>query len=76
VAAFIRIKHYIINMDALTYIRVGEDYIDFGFSFPTEKPGGQNFVHIVKGKNLSDEEFKEIKEFVFGLPEPDRVILI
>ena len=75
-SAFIRIKHYIINMDNLTYIRVGEDHIDFGFAFPTEKAGGENYVRLEKGKNLSNDDFEEIKEFVYGLPEPDRVIVV
>ena len=39
-AKFIRIKHYVINLDTLTYVRVDQDHIDFGFAFPTEKPGG------------------------------------
>jgi hypothetical protein len=73
---FIRIKHYIINLRAVTYVRIGEDHIDFGFAFPTERPGGQNYVRIEKGVNLNDSEFEEIKDFVLHLPEPDRIIVI
>ncbi len=47
-AQFIRIKSYVINLDTLTYIRIEDDWIDFGFTFPTEKPGGQNFVRLVR----------------------------
>jgi hypothetical protein len=73
---FIRIKHYVINLETLTYARIGEDHIDFGFAFPTEKPGGQNYVRLEKGKDLSDSEFDEVKEFVLKLPDPDRVLVI
>ena len=73
---FVRIKHYIINLETLTYIRVGNDHIDFGFAFPTEKPGGQNYVRLERGVDLQEGEFTELKEFVFGLPDPDRVIVV
>jgi hypothetical protein len=76
VSEFIRIKRYIINLDTLTYIRVGDDHIDFGFAFPTEKPGGQSYVRLEKGVDLQDGEFAELKEFVFGLPDPDRVLVV
>ena len=46
---FIRIKHYIINLEVVTYVRVDKEHIDFGFAFPTEKPGGQNFVRLERG---------------------------
>ncbi len=75
-AQFIRIKSYIINLDTLTYIRIDDNWIDFGFAFPTEKPGGQNFVRLVRGVNLQDREFDELKEYVLQLPDPDRVILV
>lgn len=73
---FARIKHYIINLETLTYIRVGDDYIDFGFKFPTDKADGRNYVRLEKGVDLQDAEFTELKEFVFGLPDPDRVIVV
>jgi hypothetical protein len=75
-ADFARIKHYIINLETLTYIRVGEDHIDFGFAFPTEKPAGQNYVRIERGVDLQETEFADLREFVFGLPDPDRVIVV
>jgi hypothetical protein len=75
-AQFIRIKSYIVNLDTLTYIRVEDNWIDFGFSFPTEKPGGQNYVRLERGVNLQDQEFYELKEFVLQLPDPDRVVLV
>ena len=75
-AQFIRIKSYIINLDTLTYIRIDDNWIDFGFAFPTEKPGGQNFVRLVRGVNLQDPEFNEVKEFVLQLVDPDRVVLV
>jgi len=73
---FIRIKHYIINLETLVYIRVGESYIDFGFTFPTEKPGGQNYVRLEKDVDLDSADFEEVKGFVLSLPDPDRVIVI
>ena len=73
---FVRIKNYIVNLEATTYIRVGEDYIDFGFAFPTEKLGGQNYVRLVKGVDVQEGDFSELREFVFGLPDPDRVIVV
>jgi len=75
-AEFIRIKHYIINLETLTYIRVEDNHIDFGFAFPTEKPGGQNYVRLERGVNLPDAEFEEVKDFVLRLPDPDRVIVV
>jgi hypothetical protein len=75
-AEFIRIKNYIINLETLTYIRVGETTVDFGLTFPTEKPGGQNFVRVEKGVDLQDSEFEEVKDFVLHLPDPDRVIVV
>ncbi len=75
-AQFIRIKSYVINLDTLTYIRIEDEWIDFGFAFPTEKPGGQNFVRLVRGVNLQDQEFYEVKEFVLQLVDPDRVVLV
>lgn len=75
-AQFIRIKSYIINLDTLTFIRVEEKWIDFGFAFPTEKPGGQNFVRLERGINLQDREFEEVRDFVLQLPDPDRIILV
>jgi hypothetical protein len=75
-AQFIRIKSYVINLDTLTYIRIEDEWIDFGFAFPTEKPGGQNFVRLVRGVNLQDQEFNEVREFVLQLVDPDRVVLV
>jgi len=75
-AQFIRIKSYIINLETLTYIRIEENWIDFGFAFPTEKPGGQNFVRLERGVNLDDGEFEEVRDFVLQLPDPDRIILV
>jgi hypothetical protein len=73
---FIRIKNYIINMENLAYVRVDENYIDFGFAFHSETLGGQNFIRLERGSHLQDAEFEQVKEFVLQLPDPDRVILI
>ena len=73
---FVRIKHYVFNLETITYVRVEESHIDFGFTFPTEKAGGQNYIRLEKGKHLSDVEFDEVKDFVFRLPDPDRVLVI
>jgi len=76
VSEFIRIKYYIVNLETLTYIRVEGDHIDFGFTFPTEKPGGQNYIRLERGVHLNDNEFAEVKDFVLSLPDPDRVIVV
>jgi hypothetical protein len=73
---FLRIKHYIINLEKLTYIRVGDYYVDFGFAFPTKKPGGINYVRLERNVDLQESEFEELKGFVFGLPDPDRVVVV
>jgi hypothetical protein len=75
-SSFIRIKHYIINLDTLTYVRVEENLIDFGFAFPTEKPGGQNYVRLERGVDLGDREFNEVRDFVLELPDADRVVVV
>ncbi len=73
---FVRIKYYVINLETITYVRAEENHIDFGFTFPTEKAGGQNFIRLERGKHLTDTEFEEVKEFVLRLPDPDRVIVV
>jgi hypothetical protein len=75
-AQFIRIKHYLINIETLTYARAEEAHIDFGFAFPTEKPGGHNYVRLERGKGLTDEEFEEVKTYVLSLADPDRILVI
>jgi hypothetical protein len=75
-AQFMRIKHYVINMETLTYVRAEEAHMDFGFAFPTERPGGRSYVRLEKGKDLSDEEFEEVKAYVFNLADPDRILVI
>ena len=75
-AQFIRVKQYVLNLDTLTYIRIEEDHIDFGFTFPTQKAGGQNYVRLERGVDLQDVEFAEVRDFVLQLPDPDRVIVI
>jgi hypothetical protein len=76
VAQFIRIKQYVINLDTLTYIRVEEDHVDFGFTFPTEKAGGQNYIRLERGLHLQNAEFDEVKDFVLQLPDPDRIVVV
>ncbi len=73
---FVRIKNYIINLENLAYVRVEENYIDFGFAFHSEKLQGQNFIRLERGSHLRDDEFEQVKDFVLKLPDPDRVILI
>ncbi len=73
---FFRIKHYVINSDRLAYVRVEENFIDFGFSFPVEKGSGHHLIRLEKGANLSLAEFEQVKEFVLHLPEADRVIVL
>jgi hypothetical protein len=73
---FFRIKNYLINLDRLAYVRVEENFIDFGFSFPVDKSCGEHFIRLERGANLQDAEFEQIKEFVMQLPDPDRVIVI
>ena len=73
---FFRIKHYLINLDRLAFVRIEENSIDFGFSFPVEKDGECHFIHLEKGSSLNNAEFEQVKEFVLQLPDPDRVIVI
>jgi hypothetical protein len=74
--AFIRIKDYIINLEALAYVRIENDFIAFGFNFHSGELGGQNYIRFEKGSHLQDTEFDQVKEFVLQLPEVDRVIVI
>ena len=32
---FFRIKNFLINLERLAYVHIEENYIDFGFSFPS-----------------------------------------
>ncbi len=73
---FVRIKNYLINLENLAYVRVEENYIDFGFAFHSEELGGQNFIRLERGSHLTNDEFEQVKDFVLQLPDPDRVILI
>jgi len=73
---FVRIKNYLINLENLAYVRVEENYIDFGFSFHSEELGGQNFIRLERGSHLKNDEFEQVNDFVLQLPDPDRVIII
>jgi hypothetical protein len=75
-SAFIRIKNYVINLEALAFVKIEKDSIAFGFSFHSEALEGQNFVRFERGSHLQDDEFEQVKEFVLQLPELDRVIVI
>ena len=74
--AFFRIKNYVINLEALAYARIENDFIAFGFTSHSETSEGQNYIRFEKGKDLQDAEFEQVKEFVLQLPELDRVIVI
>jgi len=73
---FFRIKNYLINLENLAYVRVEENYIDFGFAFHSERLEGENFIRMERGTYLKNEEFEQVRDFVLQLPDPDRVILI
>ena len=73
---FIRIKNYIINIEALAYVQVEKDAIAFGFSFHSEGLAGQNYIRFERGGELPDAEFEQVKEFVLDLPKLDRVIVL
>jgi hypothetical protein len=75
-SAFMRIKNYIINLEALAYARIENNFIAFGFTFHSETLEGQNYIRFEKGTDLQDAEFEQVKEFVLQLPELDRVIVI
>ncbi len=75
-SAFFRIKNYVINLEALAYVRIEDTYIAFGFTFHADTMEGQNYIRFEKGTHLSDAEFDQVKEFVLQLPELDRVIVI
>ncbi len=73
---FIRIKNYIINIEALAYVQVEKDVIAFGFSFHSEALSGQNYIRFERGAQLEDSEFEQVKEFALDLPKLDRVIVL
>ncbi len=75
-SAFFRIKNYVINLEALAYARIEENYIAFGFTFHSETLEGQNLIRLEKGKDLEEAEFEQVKEFVLQLPELDRVLAV
>lgn len=77
---FVRIKNSLINLESLAYVRVEENYIDFGFAFgfvcSADQPGGQNFLRFEKGSHLQEAEFEQVKDFFLQLPDPDRVLIL
>jgi hypothetical protein len=73
---FVRIKNYLINIEALAYVQVEEDAIAFGFSFHSEALSGQNYIRFERGVQLPDAEFAQVKEFALDLPDPDRIIVL
>ena len=75
-SAFFRIKNYVINLEALAYVQVENNFISFGFTVHSESLEGQNYIRLEKGTHLRDVEFDQVKEFVLQLPESDRVIVI
>ena len=75
-SAFIRIKNYVINLEALAFVQIEESSLSFGFSFHSEGLVGQNLIRFEKGSHLQKDEFEQVKEFVLQLPELDRVIVI
>ena len=75
-SAFFRIKNYVINLEALAYVQIENDFIAFGFTFHSEALKGQNYIRLEKGTHLQEVEFEQVKEFVLQLPQLDRVIVI
>jgi len=75
-SAFIRIKNYIINLEALAYARIEDNYVALGFTFHSAELGSQNYIRFEKGSHLQEAEFEQVKEFLLQLPEVDRVIAI
>lgn len=78
-AAFIRIKEYFINLDALAYIKMDDDSVSFGFcglGSSSAVPGGQNYIKLEKGVDLQGTELRQLKEFITDLPSLDRVVII
>ncbi len=75
-SAFFRIKNYVINLEALAYVQIENDFIAFGFTFHSESLEGQNYIRLERGKHLQGADFEQVKEFVLQLPELDRVIVI
>ena len=75
-SAFFRIKNFVINLEALAYVQVENNFIAFGFPFHSESLESQNYIRLEKGKHLQDMEFEQVKEFVLQLPQLDRVIVI
>ncbi len=75
-SAFFRIKNYVINLEALAYARIEDNYIAFGFTSHAETLEGQNYIRLEKGKHLEEAEFEQVKEFILQLPELDRVLAV
>jgi hypothetical protein len=75
-SAFMRIKNYIINLEALAYVQIENNFIAFGFTFHSGTLEGQNYIRFEKGTDLQDGEFEQVKEFVLQLPKLDRVIVV
>lgn len=75
-SSFVRIRNYVINLENLAYVSVEENHIDFGFVPPPGKSQDQNYIRLVRGSDLQDAEFEQVKEFVLQLPDADRVIAI
>lgn len=45
-AAFFRIKNYVINLEALAYVRIENSFIVFGFTFHADTIEGQNYIRL------------------------------
>jgi len=75
-SSFVRIRNYVINLENLAYVFVEENHIDFGFVIPAGKSQDQNYIRFVRGSDLQDAEFEQLKEFILQLPDADRVIAI
>ena len=73
---FLRIKNYVINLQNLAWVTVGSDSIDFAFARFDRGDDGPGHLRFQKGTDLQDSEFEEVKDFVFQLPDPDRVIVV
>lgn len=78
-AAFIRVKDYYINLDALAYIKTDDDSVSFGFcglGSSTAVPGDRSVIRLEKGTHLKEVELRQLKEFIADLPPLDRVVII
>jgi hypothetical protein len=72
-SAYVRIKEYIINLQSVCSVRVTDDVIEFAL---ISASGAPPMIRFERGKDLQEGEFDQVREFVYDLVDPDRVIAV